>query len=109
MEQGPFSDAYLTTQPAKRRKLAAAQKPEGSVEEVIAETIEDAVQTSGVRPMLGATGAATLSDMSRAVARDANLQQGVEGEAMSALKRRIKADPDVKDEKHPNAKAFAKK
>ena len=109
MEQGPFSDAYLTTQPAKRRKLAAARKPEGSVEEVIAESIQDAVHQSGVRPMLGATGAATLSDMSRVVARDANLQQGVESEAMTALKRRIKMDSDVQDRKHPNAKAFARK
>ena len=109
MEQGPFSDAYLTTQPAKRRKLAASQKPEGSMEQVIAETIQDAVQSSGVRPMLGATGAATLSDMSREVARDVNLQLGVEREAVSALKRRIKSDPDIKDEKHPNVKDFVKK
>jgi hypothetical protein len=40
ISQAPFSDAYLTTQPSKRRRLIAAEKPEGSVERVIAETLQ---------------------------------------------------------------------
>ena len=49
--QRPFSDAYLTTQAAKRRRLASNSKPSGTVSEVISDVITDAIQNTGIQPL----------------------------------------------------------
>lgn len=42
--QPPFSDGYLSMQPAKRRRVVSANKPSGDLSSVIAETIRVSVQ-----------------------------------------------------------------
>ena len=49
--QRPFSDAYLTTQAAKRRRLASNSKPSGTVSEVISDVITDAIRNTGIQPL----------------------------------------------------------
>ena len=39
----PLSDALLSTQSAKRRRLASKSKPEGNVEQLIADTLHSAM------------------------------------------------------------------
>ena len=47
----PPSDALLSTQSAKRRRLASKSKPEGNVEQLIADTLHSAIRVSGAQPV----------------------------------------------------------
>lgn len=47
-QQPPYSEAYLSSVPAKRRKLIPCNKPQGSLPQVITESLRQAVLTTGL-------------------------------------------------------------
>ena len=109
--QAPFSDAYLSTQPAKKRRLAEARKPEGTIEKVISDTLKDAIKVSGVQPKPStspqvAPGGSTVA---LEVSKDEGVQTAVKNDTRGAIKRRLQHDPDFKPKNFPNSQDFVAK
>lgn len=100
-DQGPFSDAYLTGQSTKRRRLASRNKPEGSVEQVISDTLSSAINASGVQPVHA------VEEVLKDASTRGNIQQSLRNEVHSTISRRIARDPDFDSKKFPNSKDFA--
>lgn len=100
--QAPFSDAYLTTVPAKKRRLAAGRKPaDGStVQDNIQRTLADAVKVTGVKP------STSMQDVVGSAAANARLEEGLAENVRTSIKRRLEQDKDFKAEKYPNCKDF---
>lgn len=99
----PFSDAYLSTQPAKKRRISEAMKPKGSLDKVVSDTLRDAVRVSGVQPN------GPLNSVSEEVAASPALQAAVKNDTRSAIKRRIEEDPDFRADHFPQSKNFQSK
>ncbi|GLV33829.1 uncharacterized protein CBL_11286 [Carabus blaptoides fortunei] len=66
--QAPFSDAYLSGLPSKRRKIVAAAKPQGNLSQVISDGVRRAVTTTGL------AGAVPLDVVAQAASADLTLQ-----------------------------------
>ena len=68
-----FSDAYLTTVPAKKRRLADARKPvEGSTGDNVQRALADAIKVTGVKPSTSQQAAA------HSLARNTNVEKTLE-------------------------------
>lgn len=100
-DQRPFSDAYVSTQSAKRRRLAAKSKPEGSAQQVIADTLETAIKTSGVQPVN------PVEEVVRETSSQPSLQESLQHNFRTNVRRRIKNDPDYDSRKFPSSQDFA--
>ena len=108
----PYSDAYLSTQPAKKRRLAEANKPEGSIEKVISDTLKDAIRVTGVQPKSaqpGGNDAATNSSIAGEVSVDGGVQAAIKNDTRGTIKRRLQQDPDFKPERFPDSQDFVAK
>ena len=111
----PYSDAYLSTQPAKKRRLAEAKKPEGSIEKVISDTLKDAIRVSGVQPKSaqptqpGGHDAAANSSIASEVSLDGGVQASIKNDTRGTIKRRLQQDPDFKPERFPDSQDFVAK
>merc|ERR1712113_1059994 len=110
----PYSDAYLSTQPAKKRRLAEAKKPEGSIEKVISDTLKDAIRVSGVKPKSapnapGGNDAAANSRVAGEVSLDGGVQAAIKNDTRGTIKRRLQQDPDFKPERFPDSQDFVTK
>ena len=70
--QAPHSDAYLSGQPSKRRKLNAECKPRGEVHRLIEQSLKEAMDQTGLQP---SAGAATVIEQ---VVSSRNMQVAVE-------------------------------
>ena len=68
----PYSDAYLSGQPSKRRKLNADSKPRGDVARLLSQSLQEAMDQTGLQP---AAGAAAVMDQ---VAANSAVQETVE-------------------------------
>jgi len=102
--QAPFSDAYLTTVPAKKRRLADARKPvEGSTGDNVQRALADAIKVTGVKPSTSQQAAA------HSLARNTNVEKTLEDESRASVKRRLRQDKDFQPEKFPNCKKFMDK
>ncbi len=103
---GSYSDAYLSTQPAKRRKLASEGKAAGTARDVVRESLREAIVASGVQPASSAAGAA------QEIAAEATAVPAVEestvGEIRERIRRRLDGDPDFEAGKFPEAVVFMK-
>jgi len=97
----PFSDAYLSGQPPKRRKLN--DKPRGDVSRVIAESIDEALQATGVEPTV--TRDALVTD----VVDSQVIQAAVEDITKENIQDRIQKDPDFSPDQFPSTNTFRKK
>ena len=53
----PYSDAYLSGQPRKRRKLNADSKPRGDVNSLLSQSLQEAMDQTGLQPSEGAAAA----------------------------------------------------
>ena len=104
--QAPFSDAYLSTQPAKRRKIAAEEKPEGELDKLITDTLQDAIRSTGAQP----TTASVASMVAEVCAND-RVRETVESEVLSAVRGRIERDKEYKIHmsRYPQSSAFLAK
>ena len=98
----PFSDAYLSTQPAKRRKIAAEEKPEGDLEKLISDQLQDAMGETGAQPTR------PVARIVSEVSASGRLREAIEGEVVCAVRRRIERDQDynVHKSRYPQASAF---
>ena len=111
----PYSDAYLSTQPAKKRRLAEAKKPEGSIEKVISDTLKDAIRVSGVQPKSAQPNApgghdnAANSSIAGEVSLDGGVQAAIKNDTRGTIKRRLQQDPDFKPERFPDSHDFVAK
>lgn len=90
-EQAPFSDAYLSTQPAKRRKIAAEEKPDGDLDKLISDTLQDAIRSTGAQPTT-----ASVASMAAEVSANERVRDAVEGEVLGAVRGRIERDQEYK-------------
>ena len=68
----PYSDAYLSGQPSKRRKLNADSKPRGDVARLLSQSLQEAMDQTGLQPT---AGAAAVMDQ---VAANSAVQETVE-------------------------------
>jgi hypothetical protein len=95
----------LSTQPSKRRRLIAVEKPEGSVERVISETIQDAISAANVEP------ATSVEQVMRDASSSITVADAVKSETRKFAKNRLDQDPDFKEigDAFPNSKSFARK
>jgi hypothetical protein len=106
----PFSDAYLSTQPAKKRRLAESRKPDGEIEKVISDTLKKAITVTGVQPKVSTNNTTVVnSNVAVEAAKDVGLQAAIKTEAHKAITRRIQEDPDSDPEKFRNSKDFCLK
>lgn len=99
----PFSDAYMSGQPSKRRRLNNEKKPEGDANSLIAETLKEAVESSGLAPAGG------LENLISSTASNNIIQAAVEDVATAAIQERLDKDPDFTPDRFPAAKNFIKK
>ncbi len=103
---GSYSDAYLSTQPAKRRKLASEGKPAGTAHDVVRENLREAIVASRVQPASSASGAA------EEIAAEAMAAPPVEESTVQDMRERIRQrldrDPDFEAGKFPEAVLFMK-
>uniref|UniRef100_A0A0K2T8K2 BCL2-associated athanogene 6 n=1 Tax=Lepeophtheirus salmonis TaxID=72036 RepID=A0A0K2T8K2_LEPSM len=100
--QAPFSDAYLSSQSAKRRKLTASKKPDrgADLENVIAESLNEA---------LSETGVVTLVDVDQ-IAASPDVVQSVEVKTKSVIKDKLSKDVDFANSpegRFSSSKAFS--
>jgi hypothetical protein len=100
--QRPLSDAYVSTQSAKRRRITSRSKPEGSVRQVIAETLDTAIRTSGVQPVN------PIEEVVREASGQSNIQASLQQNFRSNIARRLNNDPDYDASKFPLSRDFAK-
>ncbi|XP_026832713.1 uncharacterized protein LOC6544071 isoform X4 [Drosophila erecta] len=107
--QPPFSDAYISGMSAKRRKIIQTEKPTASVECLIANGVQRAIQSVGLG---GTSGSASSSSISMdtvigSIAHDSAVQAAYTDAVRNSLKERIKQDVDFKSSKYPQIAKFA--
>ena len=84
----PYSDAYLSGQPSKRRKLNAESKPRGDVSRLLQQSLQEAVEQTGLQP---AGGVQALADT---VAANSAVQESVEQMLTNTIQVRVSALSD---------------
>merc|ERR1719281_1151825 len=67
----PYSDAYLSGQPSKRRKLNAESKPHGDVGRLLTQSLQEAVEQTGLQPAGG------VQALAETVAANSAVQESV--------------------------------
>ncbi|XP_017009440.2 large proline-rich protein BAG6 isoform X8 [Drosophila takahashii] len=107
--QPPFSDAYISGMSAKRRKIIQSEKPTASVECLIANGVQRAIQSAGLG---GTSGSASSSSISvdaviGSIAHDSAIQASYTDAVRNSVKERIKQDADFKSSKYPQIAKFA--
>ncbi|XP_034233210.1 large proline-rich protein BAG6 [Thrips palmi] len=97
--QAPLSDAYLAGMPPKRRKVVTADKPQGSLSEVIAANMESAIQSSGV-------STAGLSLVQEEAGSDPRLREAYREQLRATVRANLANNPDFSAERFPNAAQY---
>merc|ERR1712080_190043 len=72
--QQPYSEAYLSGQPNKRRKLNSDKKPRGEVSNIISRSLQDAIEQTGLEPRAGTV----VSNIAAEVGAAPSVQNAVE-------------------------------
>lgn len=96
-DQPPFSDAYLAGMSSKRRKIIANGKPQGTVSQVIAETVAHAA---------GAAGVAGAEQIAQAAGADPTLQAAYKEEVKRSVGQQLASNPDYSPDRFPNASKY---
>ncbi|GLH04977.1 Uncharacterized protein GBIM_10621 [Gryllus bimaculatus] len=94
--QTPFSDAYLSGMPSKRRKVVTSAKPQGNLNQIITESMRSALDEAGVRPVAGVETAG----------EDLELQAAYREQVRSAVQDSLSNNPDFTPERFPNATKY---
>lgn len=98
--QPPFSDAYLTGMPSKRRKLITSSKPQGSLSQVISQSMATALGAAGM-------GSAPEADIvAQRAGQDPTLQAAYRDQVRSTVKNNLQKHPDFTAEKYPNTAKY---
>lgn len=99
----PYSDAYGSGQPSKRRKLNKEKKPRGEVRDVIADSLQEALEGTGLEPVSGA------ERLLAAASGSSILKSAVEEVTRVSIQERIEKDSDFNPDQFPSARSFIKK
>jgi len=100
--QQPFSDAYLSGMPAKRRKLDPTQSETTTAPQLLEQTLQHAITTSGARPTSGASVEAIVSEAKD----DPELVAALSETMYYNMRERLQGDKDYDPERFPNAQNF---
>ncbi|XP_025837010.1 large proline-rich protein bag6-like [Agrilus planipennis] len=98
--QAPFSDAYLSGMPSKRRKIVTAAKPRGSLSQVISESVRRAVTATGLASV------APLEVVAQGAGSDINIQSAYRELLRSNVRAGIRDNSDFTPERFPNATSY---
>lgn len=98
--QPPFSDAYLSGMPSKRRKIVANSKPQGSLPQVITESVRQAVSATGL------TTVAPLETVAAAAGADLSIQSAYRNLLRSSVQSGLTNNEDFTPERFPNANNY---
>jgi len=99
----PNSDAYLSGQPSKRRRLNADCKPRGEVKHLVEQSLKEAIEQTGLQPSSGAPS------VIEQVISNTNVQDAVEKMTKENFQARSRDGEDFQAEKFPAVKKFTKK
>ncbi|XP_078604700.1 large proline-rich protein BAG6-like isoform X2 [Branchiostoma floridae x Branchiostoma japonicum] len=98
--QPPFSDAYSTGIPAKRRKTSHAGREIGSMSSVVPEALKQAVLSSGVQPTT------SMEEFTEEAESSATLHAAYEQQVRSSVRRRLRNDPNYTPERFPSTHKY---
>ncbi|KAH1011833.1 hypothetical protein HUJ04_001114 [Dendroctonus ponderosae] len=98
--QPPFSDAYISGMPSKRRKLISNTKPQGSVSQTISESLRQVVTNAGL------AAAAPLDAVAEAAGESSEIQSAYGSLLQSTVQANLSANQDFNPERYPNAAAY---
>ncbi|KAL0280072.1 UNVERIFIED_CONTAM: hypothetical protein PYX00_001471 [Menopon gallinae] len=94
--QKPFSDAYLSSLPAKRRKLIASSKPQGNLSQVISDGVRQAINAAGISSPVAEKVIAEAG-------KDDVLQAAYKEQERVCVSADLKRNPDFSPSRFPNA------
>jgi len=95
--QPPYSDAYLSGMPNKRRKIVTSSKPQGPLSQIIAKNLEVA---------MGAAGVAVNKEVTTSVGADTGVQNAYTERIRKFGRSGIETHPDFCPDRYPNASKF---
>lgn len=95
--QGPFSDAYLSGMPSKRRKIVTSSKPQGSLPQVITESVRQAVTATGLSTV------APLETVAQAAGASLEIQSAYRSLLRTNVQANLRDNEDFTPERFPNA------
>ncbi|XP_018580281.1 large proline-rich protein bag6 isoform X2 [Anoplophora glabripennis] len=95
--QGPFSDAYLSGMPSKRRKIVTSSKPQGSLPQVITESVRQAVTATGLSTV------APLESVAQAAGASLEIQTAYRSLLRTNVQANLRDNEDFTPERFPNA------
>ncbi|KAL1501299.1 hypothetical protein ABEB36_006645 [Hypothenemus hampei] len=94
--QPPFSDAYISGMPSKRRKLINDTKPQGSISQVISDGVRQAVTTTGL------SSSAPLDVVAQAAADSVEIQSAYRRLLRTSVRSNLRNNEDFNPERYPN-------
>ncbi|CAG0889376.1 unnamed protein product [Darwinula stevensoni] len=100
----PFSDAYLSGMPAKRRRLVTGSKPQGTINTILTDTLRRAVNCAGVQPQNQST-----LEVTQAAGESASLQAAYNEQVRLELQKLMKDNKDYQSSKYPNTEKYIRK
>ncbi|XP_069694192.1 large proline-rich protein BAG6 isoform X2 [Periplaneta americana] len=100
--QPPFSDAYLTGMPSKRRKIVTSAKPQGSLSQIIADSVGNAVDAAGVDAVTG------LETVTQVAGNDPEIQAAYREQVRVSVRESLASNPDFSAEQFPNTAKYFK-
>merc|ERR1719483_1894408 len=89
--QQPHSDAYLSGQPSKRRRLNTESKPRGEVRRLIEQSLQEAMEQTGLQPT---GGAAVVMEQ---VGDSRNIQEAVGQMARESFQERSRDSRNIQE------------
>jgi hypothetical protein len=95
--QPPYSDAYLSGMPNKRRKIVTSSKPQGSLSQIIAKNLEVA---------MGAAGVAINTEVITSAGADTAVQNAYTERIRTFGRSGLDTHPDFCPTRYPNASKF---
>ncbi|XP_064215917.1 large proline-rich protein BAG6 isoform X2 [Tribolium castaneum] len=100
--QPPFSDAYLSGMPTKRRKIVNSTKPQGSLPQVIAESVRRAVTVTGL------SSVAPVEAVSQGAGESLDVQAAYRSLLRTTVQSALRDNEDFTPERFPNASTYFK-
>lgn len=101
--QEPFSDAYLSGMPSKRRKLITSAKPQGNLSQVISESMATALGAAGM------SSGPEVEVVAQRAGQDVCLRSAYREQVRATLRQNLPSHPDFSPDKYPNTAKYIDK
>ncbi|XP_074038258.1 large proline-rich protein bag6-A isoform X3 [Leptinotarsa decemlineata] len=98
--QRPFSDSYLSGMPSKRRKIVNNSKPQGSLPQVITDSMRQAITATGLTPV------APLETVSQAAGASLEIQTAYRNMFRTTVQASLRDNEDFLPERFPNTSNY---